>query len=199
MPHEPAQATEPVSPDFPASGPAFAELNTPHPVPGTRYSPDKLDEGAYLRRATLADVPALHAIERELFLYDAWSSEIFDAEISHPTRTYLALISGGEEIVGYCGVMVVADTADIQTIAVHPAYEGRGYGRAMLEAAESIARERGGRRIMLEVRADNPRAQRLYRRNGYVHLHTRRGYYEDGTDALIMCYELHEPTKDSQQ
>ena len=39
---------------------------------------------------------------------------------------------------------------------------------------------------LLEVRADNPRAQRLYERNGYRAIHVRRGYYDDGTDAIIM-------------
>ena len=48
------------------------------------------------------------------------------------------------------------------------------------------ARELGAERILLEVRADNPRAQRLYERNGYRAIHVRCGYYDDGTDAIIM-------------
>jgi len=48
------------------------------------------------------------------------------------------------------------------------------------------ARELGAERILLEVRADNPRAQRLYERNGYRQIHVRRRYYDDGTDAIIM-------------
>jgi ribosomal-protein-alanine N-acetyltransferase len=44
--------------------------------------------------------------------------------------------------------------------------------------------------VLLEVRADNPRAQALYRRFGFVHIHTRRRYYRDGVDALIMQLPL---------
>ena len=93
---------------------------------------------------------------------------------------------GGWRAIGYCGTMVVADTADVQTIGVLPEYEGHGFGRAMLEQMHERAREQGAERILLEVRADNPRAQHLYERNGYRAIHVRRRYYEDGTDAIIM-------------
>ena len=41
--------------------------------------------------------------------------------------------------------------------------------------------------VFLEVRADNARAQQLYRRYGFVQIGIRRGYYQpSGTDALVM-------------
>ena len=151
--------------------------------------------GARLRIAELADVQAMHRIETILFPVDAWHIDMFLEELIHPTRTYYILelpTEGSEDnegswrAVGYCGTMVVADTADVQTIGVVPEYEGHGYGRTMLEQMHERAREQGAERILLEVRADNPRAQRLYERNGYRAIHVRRGYYDDGTDAIIM-------------
>lgn len=151
--------------------------------------------GARLRIAELADVQAMHRMETTLFPADAWHIDMFLEELTHPTRAYYMLelpAEGSEDnegswrAIGYCGIMVVADTADVQTIGVLPEYEGRGFGRAMLEQMHERAREQGAERILLEVRADNPRAQRLYERNGYRAIHTRRGYYDDGTDAIIM-------------
>ena len=156
---------------------------------------DDLALGARLRIAELADVQAMHRMETTLFHADAWHIDMFLEELTHPTRTYYMLEmpaegsednEGGWRGIGYCGTMVVADTADVQTIGVLPEYEGHGYGRAMLEQMHECAREQGAERILLEVRADNPRAQRLYERNGYRAIHTRRGYYDDGTDAIIM-------------
>ena len=156
---------------------------------------DGLAIGARLRVAELPDVQAMHAMETTLFPADAWHIDMFLEELTHPTRTYYMLELPGENpessegdwrAIGYCGTMVVADTADVQTIGVLPEYEGHGYGRAMLEQMHERARELGAERILLEVRADNPRAQRLYERNGYRASHTRRGYYDDGTDAIIM-------------
>lgn len=149
--------------------------------------------GARLRVAELPDVQAMHRMEATLFPADAWHIDMFLEELTHPTRTYYMLELPAEDsgegdwrAIGYCGTMVVADTADVQTIGVLPEYEGHGFGRAMLEQMHERARELGAERILLEVRADNPRAQRLYERNGYRAIHTRRRYYEDGTDAIIM-------------
>ena len=151
--------------------------------------------GARLRIAELADVQAMHRMETALFPADAWHIDMFLEELIHPTRTYYMLElpvenpegdEGSWRTIGYCGTMVVADTADVQTIGVLPEYEGNGFGRAMLEQMHERAREQGAERILLEVRADNPRAQRLYERNGYRAIHVRRGYYDDGTDAIIM-------------
>ena len=44
--------------------------------------------------------------------------------------------------------------------------------------------------MLLEVRADNPRAQRLYRWFGFEQIHVRPRYYRGGTDALIMRLKL---------
>jgi ribosomal protein S18 acetylase RimI-like enzyme len=52
-------------------------------------------------------------------------------------------------------------------LAVDPDFEGRGAGRALVEALIDLARERGGRRITLRVFAPNERARRLYERVGF--------------------------------
>jgi ribosomal protein S18 acetylase RimI-like enzyme len=52
-------------------------------------------------------------------------------------------------------------------LAVDPTCEGRGIGRALVEALSDEARRRGGRRITLRVFATNPRAKRLYERCGF--------------------------------
>lgn len=142
-----------------------------------------------MRELTLADIPAVHSAELLLFPADAWPLDMFLAEITHETRAYV-VVEDQYGIVGYAGAMSIADTADIQTIAVLPEYEGRGYGKAMLNFLHQEASARGAQRILLEVRADNPRAQRLYERNGYTQIHVRKRYYNDGVDALIMQKDL---------
>jgi hypothetical protein len=56
-----------------------------------------------------------------------------------------------------------------------------------LRALLAEAARRGCAEVYLEVRVDNPRAQQLYRRHGFVDAGLRRGYYQpSGTDALVM-------------
>ncbi|GAA1279550.1 hypothetical protein GCM10009589_38610 [Arthrobacter pascens] len=146
--------------------------------------------GVSVRDMVAADIAAVHELEVRLFPVDAWPLEMFVSELEQPeTRRYLVAEARGG-IVGYAGVMCIEPVADVQTIAVVPEYEGRGIGTALLTELISEARRRGAADVLLEVRADNPRAQQLYRRFGFEQIHVRRKYYRDGVDALIMRLEL---------
>ncbi|WP_246084641.1 ribosomal protein S18-alanine N-acetyltransferase [Pseudarthrobacter phenanthrenivorans] len=139
---------------------------------------------------TLEDVPAVSALEQRLFPVDAWPLQMFFDELSQPeTRRYLVAL-GSNGIVGYAGLMCIEPIADVQTIAVVPEYEGRGIGTTLLTTLIEEARRRRAADVLLEVRADNPRAQQLYRRFGFEQIHVRPRYYRDGVDALIMRLQL---------
>jgi ribosomal protein S18 acetylase RimI-like enzyme len=56
-------------------------------------------------------------------------------------------------------------------IAVLSDYRGRGIGGALIDALLQRARASGFTAVCLSVREDNP-ATRLYRRHGFVHVHT---------------------------
>ena len=151
--------------------------------------------GMTLRDMTERYVRPVHALERILFPIDAWPEQMFRDELSQPeTRRYYVVeensADGEARIVAYAGVMCVPPIADVQTIAVVPEREGLGIGSAVLTELIAEAARRGARDVLLEVRADNPRAQALYRRFGFTQIHTRRRYYRDGVDALIMQLPL---------
>lgn len=139
-----------------------------------------------LRDLALEDIETIGRLENELFPSDAWPLEMFYTEFFQPdTRRYIVAEMDGEAV-GYAGLMVIDKTADIQTIGVLPGFEGQGIGRAMLTELLREARRRGADNVMLEVRADNPRAQDLYARYGFQKIHTRKRYYRDGVDAWVM-------------
>ena len=112
---------------------------------------NNLAMGARLRVAELADVQAMHRMETTLFPADAWHIDMFLEELTHPTRTYYMLElpvenpesdEGSWRAIGYCGTMVVADTADVQTIGVLPEYEGHGFGAPCLSRCTSVPASR---------------------------------------------------------
>ena len=149
-----------------------------------------MPRGVILRNMTAADIPAVHELERRLFPVDAWPLQMFAAELAQAqTRRYLVAERAGE-IVGYAGLMCIQPIADVQTIAVVPEEEGRGIGSALLTELIRESRLRRAEDVLLEVRADNPRAQQLYRRYGFEQIHVRPRYYRDGVDALIMRLRL---------
>jgi ribosomal-protein-alanine N-acetyltransferase len=137
-----------------------------------------------------ADIPAVHDLERRLFPVDAWPLQMFVDELAQAeTRRYVVAEDGGH-IVGYAGLMCIEPIADVQTIAVVPEQEGKGIGSALLTELIRESRRRRAEDVLLEVRADNPRAQQLYRRFGFVQIHVRPRYYRDGVDALIRRLRL---------
>ncbi|MGV0110251.1 ribosomal protein S18-alanine N-acetyltransferase [Arthrobacter sp. CP30] len=139
-----------------------------------------------LRGLAFEDIETIGRLENELFPTDAWPLEMFYTEFFQPdTRRYIVAEVDGAAV-GYAGVMVIDTTADIQTIGVLPRFEGQGIGRAMLAELLDESRRRGAETVMLEVRADNPRAQQLYARFGFEQIHTRKTYYRDGVDAWVM-------------
>lgn len=136
------------------------------------------------------DIAELVPIERELFPADPWPAETFWSELAqHPTRYYLVAEVEGE-LVGYAGLQVVGSQADVQTLAVTPPRQGQGLGARLLAELVAAAGRRGARAVLLEVRAGNEVAQRLYRRAGFERIATRRGYYRSGEDALVLRLRL---------
>jgi len=137
-----------------------------------------------LREMTADDVPAVMALERVLFPLDAWSEGMLRDELAEPGRHYVVAESG-DAVVGYAGLRTVPPEGDVQTMAVSEQAWGRGIGSALLTALLDQAAVRGVSHMFLEVRSDNPRAQELYKRFGFVQIGVRRGYY-DGADAFVM-------------
>ena len=147
--------------------------------------------GAVIRPMSFDDIAAVDELERALFPVDAWPLQMFYDELNQAdTRSYYVAEGSGGHVVGYAGLMCVLPIADVQTIAVAPEAEGAGIGSALLATLIDEAKQRGADDVLLEVRADNPRAQRLYRWFGFEQIHIRPRYYRDGADALIMRLAL---------
>jgi len=148
-----------------------------------------------LRVATLDDLDAIMSLETATFENDAWSEASMRAEIANPSARYLVAepVEPPRAVVGYGGVLAPrrSGQADIQTIAVAPAARRTGLGRELMNALIAEARLRGAEEVFLEVRADNPNAQRLYDSLGFEALAVRAGYYQpDNVDAIVMRLTL---------
>ena len=144
-----------------------------------------------LRRATEDDLIGLMELERSTFVTDAWSERSMRTEVTGEHGYYLVAFDADAPgaIDGYAGLLAPrgAGEADIQTIAVAEHARRRGLGRVLMNALIGEARKRGARQVFLEVRADNPGAQTLYRSLGFEEIGVRPRYYQpDGVDAVVM-------------
>ncbi|HSU73980.1 MAG TPA: ribosomal protein S18-alanine N-acetyltransferase [Terrabacter sp.] len=144
-----------------------------------------------MRDVRWTDIPQLAALEAELFPDDAWAEATWWAELAaRPRRAYVVEEEAGH-VLGYAGVDLGGEVADVMTMAVAPAARGRGLGRRLLDELVARAREDRAEHLMLEVRADNDVARNLYDSNGFEVLTVRRRYYQPGdVDAHVMRLSL---------
>ena len=149
-----------------------------------------------LREVTWRDIPRLAALETELFAEDAWTAETWWAELAGRPRRDYVLLDGDDGIAGYAGLDHGGDVADVMTVAVVPGHRGQGLGDVLLGELLRRAADGGAASVMLEVRADNEPARRLYERHGFEEVSVRRRYYRQPTgvdvDAVVMRRRLAE-------
>lgn len=144
---------------------------------------------ARLRPLVSADLDRVVELEAELFGPGAWSRGVYLDELAAPGRTYLAAVVDGT-VVGYAG-LAAGEEAQVMTVGVTAPYRRRGIARQLLEALLAAARADGSRTVLLEVRASDAGAQRLYEGAGFTRIGLRRGYYAaEDEDAVVMRARL---------
>ncbi len=101
----------------------------------------------------------------------AWSA----AEISDMLASRLTFAIESKD--GFALGRVIADEAELLTIAVAPIEQGKGLGHVLLTKFEAESKARGAGWAHLEVAQDNTAALALYARAGYEICGERPGYY----------------------
>lgn len=156
---------------------------TTHPNPGE----------IIVRLMTPADLPQVEALDQACFS-DPWPRGAFSYEL-RPDSNSLCLVardssSEQEPIVGVVVTWLIVDEVHIGTLAVSPGYRGLGIARRLLASALLRASKNGAVKSLLEVRAGNNQALKLYFGMGYEAVGLRPGYYENNhEDALLLTLD----------
>jgi ribosomal-protein-alanine N-acetyltransferase len=143
-----------------------------------------------IRRATLADVKAVGAIEK-LSFPTPWSRWSFVAELGFPLSRFLVAGPGPPhpwKTWGYLIFWVAANEMHILNLAVHPQKRRRGIARRLLTEGLTQARSLGADIAWLEVRPSNLPALALYESLDFQVVGTRPRYYQETQeDALLLA------------
>lgn len=142
-----------------------------------------------------ADVEAVDAIMAAAFdprYGEAWTRSQCTGIMAMP-GVWLTMARVDGKPAGFALVRAIMDDAELLLIAVDPAFRHRGAGGALMRSVIASCRERGVRRLHLEVRANNP-AVAMYLGHGFTQAGVRRGYYRsrsgDTFDAHTYSREL---------
>ena len=157
------------------------------------------------RYATKEDIKTIAALEPRIFS-EPWTEEMVRADVEARISRYILAESakdengataeatanstsqdaGGKTVVGYLGYWLVFDECSINNVGVVPELQGQGIGNLLMEQMISETEGFGARVWILEVRAGNEPAIRLYEKYGFKRIGLRKKYYENGEDAIVM-------------
>ena len=94
-----------------------------------------------------------------------------------------------KKVCGYIGTWIEEDHAEIINFYVLEEYQNMGFGSMMLEFVIKLVKMSKVPVLSLEVREHNTKAIALYEKYGFKYSHTRKQYYSNGEDALVLLLE----------
>lgn len=132
-------------------------------------------------------IDELMPYERAMFGTEAWTASGYRTELADIRHRHYVAAEIDGALVGWAGVMVVADAAEILTVGVIESARRRGIARALIADLIDEAQRRDASEVFLEVRVDNAAARALYAAEGFAEIAIRAGYYDGGrVDAVVM-------------
>jgi ribosomal-protein-alanine N-acetyltransferase len=137
------------------------------------------------RQRDAAAIAALHAASFQR----GWGEDEFHRLlIDRAVVAHRAVI--GRTMVGFILSRMAAGEAEILSVAIAPAWRGRGFARPLLDLHLRRLAGLGVRAVFLEVDEHNEPACRLYRNAGFSEVDVRKSYYQEGASALVLRRDL---------
>lgn len=116
---------------------------------------------------------------------DAWSEksleETFEYDYNH-----LLIEKHDGKVVGYIIYSDVQGEAELLRIAVDKRYRRHGIAQSLMKDMLDELTESGSEKVMLEVRAHNVAAVKLYKSFGFRDIFVRENYYHDPEDDALI-------------
>lgn len=126
-----------------------------------------------------SDLDQLVKLEKRAFTVGPYSRSMLRRVFRMKDSFNLVAEEDGD-IVGYVSAIPIdGETADVESIAVDPDYQGKGVGGKLLVLIEEEMKSRGFRRSILEVRDRNFESIRFYKKHGYEEIGHMETYYSE--------------------
>jgi ribosomal-protein-alanine N-acetyltransferase len=118
-----------------------------------------------------------------------WSKEMFLEELRTPlAHSFIYRVDepGGHPLAGFICFRNVGEESELLNISVHPLYRRKGIGRKLMQFYMEFDRTKEIKTFYLEVHVSNRPAIHLYQGFSYQPKGSRKKFYQDKFDALVM-------------
>ena len=138
-----------------------------------------------LQLASFGDLDQISTIEKETNEFP-WSPNNFKSSLDAGNSSIV--LKDKRNIIGYAFFSVIGSDSHLLNITVSKSYQGRGYGKKILEQVLFQSKVLGATIVFLEVRISNHKAIVFYEKFGFKKDAIRYNYYDGNTkeDALLM-------------
>ena len=120
---------------------------------------------------------------------DFWNYNILKEELESSNSKYIIAKTNDGEIIGFAGIKIILDSADIMNIVVKKSWRKQGVGNLLLNNLISICKDLNLLSLSLEVNEDNLPAIHLYEKVGFKQVGLRKNYYQD-KNGIVMSYKI---------
>lgn len=159
-------------------------------MPGCNDFIDVRHADLAIRALTPDDLPRVLDIEHQGYSFP-WSEGVFRDCFRDNYRLWA--LEYGNRLVGYAVVAYMFDEAHLLNICMGSSVRRQGAGRILLRHLLAEATRDGMAQVILEVRASNDAAARLYLSEGFTQVGKRPDYYPSAQgreEALVMTLGL---------
>ncbi len=124
-----------------------------------------------------SDLSDISKIEDSSFSVGAYSLIMLKSMI-YSNSSFTVVIEENNKIIGYgTAAKLNKNSMDIESIAILPDYQKKGYGTKLIDAIEDEIKNRSCKTVILEVREKNENAKNFYLNHGYKIIDFIENYY----------------------
>ncbi|MCX7727240.1 MAG: ribosomal protein S18-alanine N-acetyltransferase [Chitinispirillaceae bacterium] len=127
-------------------------------------------------------------VEKESF-FNPWSKKEIERELEVP-YSFNSIILVNREFGGYLFSHIIGEEANLNKLCIIKKIRKKGIGSYFLKNFLKELKDKGVKKIFLEVRSSNIDAINLYKKYGFIINRVRKNYYNDNEDAYEMKLDI---------
>ena len=133
-------------------------------------------------KITKTNLLEIEKISHERFGNESWTEAQFESSFALSSSVFLVAFEG-EKVVSFLIGQDTVDSINILLLATKTEFENKGVASQLID---KLAKKFKGKKLWLEVKEGNSRAICFYQKNKFKPVYTRKKYYKDGQDAIIL-------------
>ncbi len=146
---------------------------------------------ALARKIWQATYPALISqAQIDFMLAERYTAERIRGQLHDPEHAW-RLAWWADEMAGFAHARIEGQVCKLDKLYVHPDYQRRGIGRALLHDIQTFARDRAATRLSLQVNRGNTAAITAYQKYGFIMREAR--VFDTGGGFVMDDYVMEAP------